>query len=128
MNTQLTLINNTLKLIAAIQDHPECGSIFHENGVGCRMQEKVQLAPTTLQQLQDAIEASDQLMKEQRGWVFTNENEEEIGFAAPEDYRNGQEAYEGFAIECGDHFNVYFKDSKGELNPVDPESTFTDFE
>lgn len=67
-NDKLELISNSLKLIAAIQEHPHCGAIFIDetldmghNPAEPRVQEQVRLAPTTLKQLHDAIEACEEL-------------------------------------------------------------------
>ena len=67
----LQLISDTLKLIATIQEHPECGAIFVDEDLDMghnpalpRVQETVKLAPKTLEQVHNAIKACDQLLKD----------------------------------------------------------------
>lgn len=66
---------------------------------------------------------------QKRGWVFCEEGTyNEIGFAEPHECKNAEEAYESFSKECAEHFDVYFMDINGGLNPCTAESTPDDFD
>lgn len=63
-----------------------------------------------------------------RGWVFTREGaEEEIGFAEASEYEDADAAMIGFSRECAEHFDVYFRDSYGELHSTAAEDLADDF-
>ena len=65
-------------------------------------------------------------MNKKRGWVFCKEGTtKEIGFAEPEDFLNAEIAVE--KCDFGEHFDLYFRDSNGELNPVGSEEKPEDF-
>ena len=65
--------------------------------------------------------------KLERGWVFKREGgKREIGFAPAADYPNAEIAVEKFDYEHD--FEIYFRDSNGELQPCDAESRPEDFE
>ena len=62
------------------------------------------------------------------GWVFVDENDEEIGFAEPHDFANADHAVQKFGNEYGDgDFGVCFR-KNGVLHSCDPESTPQDYQ
>lgn len=66
--------------------------------------------------------------KKPRGWVFCKEGtKKEVGFADPEEGRNAENQMLDFSRQYADHFEVYFRDSKGKLNSVDAEELPEDF-
>jgi len=78
--------------------------------------------PTHIISLQGAME------NKRRGWVFADENENEIGFADADEYRNADHAVDKFGRSYGDgDFVVYFRNSNGELCPTSAECEPTDF-
>jgi len=60
------------------------------------------------------------------GWVFCDEDGEEIGFAEPDNYRDAEQALEGFMT--GDHVEVFFRTKDGTLHSCDAESRPEDFQ
>lgn len=63
-----------------------------------------------------------------RAWIFRKEGSKKIiGRAPPEKYKNADAAMHGFRRECADHFDVYFRDSKGVIHSCADESTPEDF-
>lgn len=68
------------------------------------------------------------MSKKQSGWVFCKEGtKREVGFAEPEAGRNAENQMLDFSREYANHFEVYFRDSKGVLHPVDAEALPEDF-
>ncbi len=66
--------------------------------------------------------------KIERGWVFCKEGtKKEVGFAEPEAGHNAESEMHNFSREYANHFEVYFRDSKGKLNSVDAEALPEDF-
>jgi len=64
-----------------------------------------------------------------RGWVFTKAGtNKEIGYVPAEDCRNADDAYRQFSRECGEDFDIYFRDTSGKLNSCADESRPEDFE
>ena len=62
------------------------------------------------------------------GWVFVDEDDQEIGFAEPQEFANAEHAVQKFGHEFGDgHFGVYFR-RDGVLHSCAPESTPQDFQ
>ena len=69
------------------------------------------------------------MSRNQRGWVFVDdETEEEVGFAEPHEYRNAEIAVEKFGREYAEHFSVFFRASNGELHSVADEDIPEDFD
>lgn len=65
------------------------------------------------------------------GWVFADEDGNEVGFAEPNEYRTAEHAVEKFGREYGDgDFDVYFrKDNVAySCSPEDTPSQFQHFE
>lgn len=67
--------------------------------------------------------------KPERGWIFCKEGTaKEVGFASPDECLNAESAIRRFGNQYSDHFDLYFRDSHGRLNPTDAESTPNDYE
>lgn len=66
------------------------------------------------------------MKKKPRGWVF-KVGRSEVGFAAADEFLNAEEAYNKFSRQCGDEFDIWFRDSKGVLNSTACESRQEDF-
>ena len=70
----------------------------------------------------------DFVTKKPCGWVFCKEGtKKEVGFADPEEGRNAENEMLDFSRQYANHFEVYFRDSKGVLHPVDAEDMPEDF-
>jgi hypothetical protein len=70
----------------------------------------------------------DFVTKKPRGWVFCKEGtKKEIGFSEPEAGRNAENEMHDFSQGYANHFEVYFRDSKGVLHSVDAEALPEDF-
>lgn len=64
-----------------------------------------------------------------RGWVCCKEGtKKEIDWAEPEAGRNAENILLDFGHSQADHFEIYFRDSKGKLNSVDSEALPEDFD
>lgn len=71
----------------------------------------------------------NEMKKYGRGWVCVKEGtKKEIDWAEPEADRNAENVMLDFGRSQADHFEIYFRDSNGKLNPVDAEALPEDFE
>jgi hypothetical protein len=64
----------------------------------------------------------------ERGWVCCKEGtKKEIDFEEPEAEVNAEIILARFGSRMPNHFEIYFRDSKGVLHPVDSEAVPEDF-
>lgn len=64
-----------------------------------------------------------------RGWVACKEGtKKEIDFEEPQPKVIAEIVLDRFDSRMPDHFEIYFRDSSGDLHPVDSESRPEDFE
>ena len=64
--------------------------------------------------------------QEPDGWVFVDDNNEEIYFAEPSEYRNSEHALHDFSRSADEHFGIMFR-RNGELHPCSDDTTPEDF-
>ena len=84
------------------------------------------LTPTRERKLRWA-EAKLKRLKPKNVWVFTDEDGQELYEAPAADYPNADEAMMDYSKQAADPFEVYFRDSFGELQSTSSESKPSDF-